>query len=49
MGPRTRCPGNSRKIYRGCPHPDKSELGDGTHGAGPLRAVLHSNGVVANL
>ena len=28
------------EIYR-CPHPNKSELGDGTHGAGPLRVILH--------
>ena len=28
------CPGNI-KIYIGCPHPYKSEPGDGTQGAGP--------------
>ena len=28
------CPGNIKNIE--CPHPHKSELGDGTHGAGPL-------------
>ena len=36
----SRCPGNLRKIYIGCPHPHKPELGEGTHGAGPFRAVL---------
>ena len=35
-----RCPGNVRKIYIGCPHPHKPELGEGTHGAGPFRAVF---------
>ena len=35
-------------IYIGCPHP-KSELGDGTRGAGPLRAVLNSNSFADNL
>ena len=45
----SRCPGNSRKKYIGCPHPHKSELGDGTHGAGPFRAVLYSNSCAANL
>ena len=29
--------------------PHQSELGDGTHGAGPLRAVLHSNSFADNL
>ena len=33
----------------GCPHPYKSELGDGTHGAGPLKVVLHSNSFATNL
>ena len=49
MGSRTRCPGNVRKIYIGCPHPHKSELGDGMHGAGPLRVVLNSNSFADNL
>ena len=40
----SRCPGNIRKIYIGCPHPHKPELGDGTHGAGPFRAVLYWSG-----
>ena len=44
----TRCPGNIRKIYIGCPHPHKPELEDRTHGVGPLRAVLYSNGCAAN-
>ena len=49
MGSRTWCPGNTRGkkkkiyIYIKCPHPHKSELGDGTHGAGPLKVVLNSN------
>ena len=42
------CPGNILKIYMGCPHPHKSELEDGTHGAGPLRVVLHSNSFADN-
>ena len=29
-------------IYIGCLHPHKSLVGDGMHGAGPLRAVLNS-------
>ena len=29
--------------------PHKSKLGDGTHGARPLRAVLHSDSFAANL
>ena len=37
-----------KKIYIGCPHPHKSELGDGKHGAGPLRVVLNSNGFTDN-
>ena len=41
------CPGNIKNM--GCPHPYKSELGDGTHGAGPLRVVLHSNSFADNL
>ena len=45
----SRCPGNIRKIYIGCPHPHKPELGEGTHGAGPFRAVLYSNSCAANL
>ena len=40
------CPGNKN---RRCPQPRRSELGDGTHGAGPLRVVLHSNSFAANL
>ena len=36
-------------IERGFPHPHKSELGVGTHGAGPLRAVLYTNSFAANL
>ena len=43
------CPGNIRKIYIGCPHPHQSELGQGTHGAGPLRAVLNNNSFADNL
>ena len=45
------CPGNIRKknIYIGCPHPYKSELGDGMHGAGPLTVVLNSNSFADNL
>ena len=36
--------GVSRKYKNiGYPHPHKSELGDGTHGAGPWRVILHSN------
>ena len=38
-----------KNIYIGCPHPQKSELGDGTHVAGPLRAVLNSNSFADNL
>ena len=41
------CPGNIKNI--GCPHPHKSELGDGTHGAGPLRVDLYSNSFANNL
>ena len=44
----SRCPGNIRNIYIGCPH-HKPELGEGTHGAGPFRAVLYSNSCAANL
>ena len=36
-------------IYFGCPHPHRSELGDGTHGGGLLKVVLNSNNFVANL
>ena len=32
----------------GCPHPHKSELGDGTHGAEPLRIILHINSFANN-
>ena len=49
MGSRTQeCPGNIRekKIYGVL---NQSELGNGTQGAGPLRAVLHSNSFAANL
>ena len=42
----SRCPGNIKNI--GCLHPHKSELGDGTHGAGPLRVVLHSKSFTNN-
>ena len=45
----SKCPGNIRKIYIGCPHPHKPELGEGTHGVGPFRAVLYSNSCTANL
>ena len=45
----SQCPGNIRKIYIGCPHPHKPKLGEGTHGAGPFRAVLCSNSFAANL
>ena len=41
------CPGNIRKIYIGCPHPHKPELGNGTHGAGPFRAILYGNSFAA--
>ena len=37
------------KIHIRCPHPYKSELGDGTYEAGPLRVVLHSISFAANL
>ena len=40
------CPGNIKNM--GCPHPHRSELGDGTHGTGPLRVVLHSNSFANN-
>ena len=33
----------------GCPHPHKSEGGDGARGVGQLRAVLHSNSFANNL
>ena len=33
----------------GCPHPHHSELGDGMHGAGPLKVVLNSNSFADNL
>ena len=36
-------------ICIGCPDPHKSELGDGTPGAVPLRAVVNSNSCVDNL
>ena len=36
-------------IYIGSPHSYKSELGDGKHGAGPLRVVLNSNSFADNL
>ena len=45
----SRCPENTRKVYIGYPHPHKPELGDGTHGAGPFRAVLYSNSCATNL
>ena len=45
----SRCPENIRKIYVGCPHPHKPELGEGTHAAGPFRAVLYSNSFAADL
>ena len=35
-------------IYR-MSSPHKSGLGDGTHGAGPLRVVLNSNSLADNL
>ena len=44
----SRCPGDIRKICIGCPHPHKPELGEGTRGAGPVGAVLCSNGFAAN-
>ena len=44
----SRCSRNIRKIYIGCPHPHKPELGDGTQGTGPFRAVLCSNSFAAN-
>ena len=49
MGSRTQGIQEIIKIYIGCPHPQKPELGYGTHGAGPLRAVLHSNSFANNL
>lgn len=42
------CLGDSEK-YIGCLHPNKSELGNGTHGAGPVRVVLHSHSFADNL
>ena len=54
MGSRTqgvqdsRCPGNIRRLYIGCPHPHKPEPGEGTHGTGPFRPVLGSNSFAAN-
>ena len=39
--------GNIKNM--GCPHPHKSELGNGTHGAGPLRFALHCNSFANNL
>ena len=42
MGPRTQGIMEILKIYR-CPHTHKSELMDGTHGAGPLSIILHIN------
>ena len=44
----SRCSGNIRKIYIGCPHPHKPEPGEGTHGTGPFRAVLGSKSFAAN-
>ena len=44
----SRYPGNIRKIYIGYP-PHKPELGEGTHGAGPFRAVIYSNSCAAKL
>ena len=44
----SRCLGNIRKIYIGYPHPHKLELGEGTHGTVPFRAVLGSNSFAAN-
>ena len=38
------CP-EEKKIYIGCPHPHKPELGEGTHGAGPLRVVFIATAV----
>ena len=35
------CPRNIKNM--GYPHTHRSELGDGTHGAGPLRVVLHAS------
>ena len=43
------CPGNIREIYIGCPHPQEPELGEGTHGAGPFRAVLYNSSCAGNL
>ena len=43
------CPGNIRKMYIGCPHPHKPELGERTQGTGPFRAVLYNNSCAANL
>ena len=44
----SRCPGNIRKIYVGCPHPHKPELGEGTYGARPFRVILYGNSFAAN-
>ena len=44
MGPELKV---SRK-YR-MSSPDKPELGEGTHGAGPFKAVLYSNSCAAKL
>ena len=38
-----------KNIYIGYPHPHKSELGGGMHGAGPLRVVSNSNSFADNL
>ena len=46
-GSRTRGVQGILKTYR-CPHPHKSELGDGTHGAEPLRVILHIGSFVNN-
>ena len=35
--------------YTECPLSQKSELGEGTQGAGPLRVVLNSNSVADNV
>ena len=46
----SRCPGNIGKIYiyKMSSPPQAWARGDGTHGAGPFRAVLGNNGFAAN-
>ena len=48
MGSRTCSVREIFKIYRMSLPPPKSELGDGTLGAGPLRVILHIDSLVNN-